>query len=69
MVREPLMLILVSALLLAVGLGLLATTGLLLILKVWLLFIMRLCEGHYIRASLWLFVALELTTFLVGLLT
>jgi hypothetical protein len=59
------MLILVSMLLLAVGLGLLALAGLLLIVKVWMLFIARLCEGHYIRASLWLFCALELTQFLI----
>jgi hypothetical protein len=60
------MLILVLMLLLIVGLGLLALTGLLLILKVWLLFIVRLLEGHYIRASLWLFVALELTKLLIS---
>jgi hypothetical protein len=58
------MLILVSMLLLVVGPGLLALTGLLLILNVWLLFIVRLFEGHYIRASLWLFIALQLTKLL-----
>jgi hypothetical protein len=54
-------------LLLIVSVGLLAVTGLLLILKVWLLFIVRLFEGHYIRASLWLFVALELTELLISI--
>ena len=54
------MLILVSMLLLGFGLALLALTGLLLILKVGLLFIMRLCEGRYIRASLWLWLGLTI---------
>jgi hypothetical protein len=58
-------LILGSMFLLAIGVVLLALTGLLLILKVWLLFIIRLCEGHYIRASLWLFIALQLTKLLI----
>jgi hypothetical protein len=58
MVRE--MLILVLGFLLAIGVVLLALTGLLQILKVWLLFIVRLCEGHYIRASLWLWLGLTM---------
>jgi hypothetical protein len=59
------MLILISMLLLAVGVGLLALTAILLMVKVWLLFIVRLLEGHYIRASLWLFLGLQLTELLI----
>jgi hypothetical protein len=52
------MLILVSGLLLAIGLAGLGLTGLLLWLQVWLLAILRLLEGQFIRAGWWLCVAL-----------
>ena len=69
MVRQQvaLMLLLVSIFLLAIGIGLMVLSFLLLVLKVWLLFIVRLFEGHYIRASLWLFAALELTKLLISI--
>jgi hypothetical protein len=66
MVRERLMLILVSMLLLAVGLGLLALTGLLLILKVWLLAIIRLLEGRFIKAGMWLCLSIMLVNLFLG---
>jgi hypothetical protein len=52
------MLIVVSMLLLAVGLSLLGLNVLLLWLKVWLLALMRLLEGKFIKAGWWLCVAL-----------
>jgi hypothetical protein len=60
------MLILVSMLLLVIGLGLLALTGLLLILKVWLLFLMRLIEGKFIRAGVWFCLVIMLVNLFLG---
>jgi hypothetical protein len=52
------MVLLVSIFLLAVGLALLELAGLLLMLKVWLLALLRLLEGRFVRAGWWLCLAL-----------
>jgi hypothetical protein len=52
------MLMVVFMFLAAVSIGLIATTGLLLWLQVWLLAILRLSEGKFVRAGLWLCLAM-----------
>jgi len=60
------MLILASGFLLAIGVVLLALTGLLLMRRVWLLAIMRLLEGQFIRAGVWLCLGIMLVDLFLG---
>jgi hypothetical protein len=60
------MLLLVLLVLLGFGVTLLMLTGLLVMLKIWLLAIIRLCEGQFIKSGFWLCLGIMLLNLFFG---